>query len=62
MKVPLLFQCIVLTLVISISPIAIADAKTSPEKQTVIYQVDGLQGEIENISMELWKYSEIALR
>ena len=62
MKVPLLFQCIVLTLVISISPIAIADVKTSPEKQTVIDQVDGLQSEIENISMELWKYSEIALR
>lgn len=62
MKFSFLLQCIFLALVIGISPITIADAKTSPEKQSAIEQVDSLQKEIENISMELWRYSEIALR
>jgi aminobenzoyl-glutamate utilization protein B len=41
---------------------ALADFEISAEKQAVIDQVDDLEAEIEEMSMELWKYSEIALR
>jgi aminobenzoyl-glutamate utilization protein B len=41
---------------------ALADFKLSKEKQSVIEQVDALESEIESMSMELWNYSEIALR
>ena len=44
------------------SQLASADLDHNREKQEVIEQVDALQQEIENMSMELWKYSEIALR
>ena len=42
--------------------LALADLDITREKQEVIEQVDALQQEIENMSMELWKYSEIALK
>jgi len=61
MKLSSLATAAVLTLVLSISQVAFSDSQISREKQTVIDQVDSLQAEIENISMELWKYSEIAL-
>jgi len=61
MKLSSLVTGAVLTLVLSVSQVAFADSQISREKQTVIDQVDSLQAEIENISMELWKYSEIAL-
>ena len=61
MKLSSLITAVVLTLVLGISQTVFADSRTSSEKQTVIDQVDSLQSEIENISMELWKYSEIAL-
>jgi len=38
-----------------------ADPGISREKQAVIEQVDALEQEIENISMQLWEYSELAL-
>ena len=61
MKLSSLVTAAVLFLVLGISQTAFTDSQISREKQTVIDQVDGLQSEIENISMELWKYSEIAL-
>ncbi|MDX2418009.1 MAG: amidohydrolase [Xanthomonadales bacterium] len=61
MKLSSLVTAAVLILVLGISQTAFTDSQISREKQTVIDQVDGLQSEIENISMELWKYSEIAL-
>ena len=39
-----------------------ADTEITREKQSVIEQVDALESEIREISMELWQYSEIALR
>lgn len=39
----------------------LAQFELSPEKQSVIEQVDALQGEIGELSAELWNFSEIAL-
>ena len=61
MKSSSLFHGLALVLFLVLSQSVQADSDISVEKQTVIDQVDILQGEIENISMELWKYSEIAL-
>ena len=41
---------------------AFADADISREKQQVVAEVDALQEQIAEMSLELWKYSEIALR
>jgi aminobenzoyl-glutamate utilization protein B len=61
MKLSTLFHGVVLVLVLGFFQAAPADFDITSEKQAVIDQVDALQGEIENMSMELWKYSEIAL-
>ena len=61
MKSSSLFHGLALVLFLVLAQSVQADSDISVEKQTVIDQVDILQGEIENISMELWKYSEIAL-
>ena len=41
---------------------AMAKSEISAEKQTAIDQVNTLESEIANMSMELWNFSEIALR
>ena len=61
MKSSSLLRSLVLVLSLIFFQTAQADSDISKEKQTIIDQVDSLQAEIENISMELWKYSEIAL-
>ena len=53
---------VILVLVVGFLQPALADLNISEEKQAVIDQVDALEQEIENMSMELWNYSEIALR
>jgi len=45
-----------------LSQSVLAEAVISREKQTAIEQVDALEQEIANMSMELWDFSEIALR
>ncbi|RKX38451.1 MAG: amidohydrolase, partial [Verrucomicrobia bacterium] len=55
-------QLVILVLVIGFVQPALADLDISEEKKAVIDQVDALEQEIENMSMELWNYSEIALR
>jgi aminobenzoyl-glutamate utilization protein B len=62
MKPPSLVLGAILVLIISFFQPALADFDVSKEKQTVIEQVDALEHEIVNMSMELWKYAEIALR
>ena len=57
-----LAHSMILFLFIGFYQLALADLDITTEKQEVIEQVDALQQEIENMSMELWKYSEIALR
>jgi len=52
----------VLVLFTGFFQLASADLDINREKQEVTEQVDALQKEIESMSMELWKYSEIALR
>lgn len=44
------------------STLALADDSMSPEKQQVIDEVDALEAEIVDMSMELWNFSEIALQ
>lgn len=44
------------------SQVALAQSEISAEKQTAIAQVDALESEIASMSLELWNYSEIALR
>ena len=44
-----------------ISTLALADEGLSPEKQQVIDEVDALESQIVDISMQLWDFSEIAL-
>ena len=61
MKPSSLTPSVALVLVLGFFQAALADVDITSEKQAVIDQVDALQGEIENMSMELWKYSEIAL-
>jgi aminobenzoyl-glutamate utilization protein B len=53
---------VILVLVTGFFQSAFGDFDITREKQSVIEQVDALQLEIENMSMELWRYSEIALR
>ena len=62
MKPPSFVHGTILILVICFFQPTLADFDISKEKQTVIEQVDALEREIENMSMELWKYAEIALR
>ena len=62
MKIPSAVPAAALALLIGFIQPALADLEISSEKQTAIEQVDALEGEIESMSMELWNYSEIALR
>ncbi|RLA18090.1 MAG: amidohydrolase, partial [Gammaproteobacteria bacterium] len=55
-------RCLLLVLTVGLFQTALADFEISREKQTAIEQVDALEQEIANMSMELWNYSEIALR
>lgn len=55
-------RCLMLVLTVGLFQTAFADFEISREKQTAIEQVDALEQEIANMSMELWNYSEIALR
>jgi aminobenzoyl-glutamate utilization protein B len=41
---------------------ALAEAEISAEKHQIIEQVDALETQISDMSLELWNYSEIALR
>lgn len=41
---------------------ASAEAEISAERQQIIEQVDALETQISDMSLELWNYSEIALR
>lgn len=52
----------ILLLVIGLYKPLWADFQMTTEKQIVIEQVDALEDEIKNMSMELWNYSETALR
>ena len=51
---------LVLALLISLSPAALAEGTLSPEKRQVIAEVDALEAQIVDMSMELWNFSEIA--
>jgi aminobenzoyl-glutamate utilization protein B len=62
MKPTFFAQLAILVLVVGFFQPALADLDISEEKQAVIDQVDALEQEIANMSMELWNYSEIALR
>jgi len=62
MKLPSLSSGIILALVIVFFQPVLADDEISSQKQTAIDEVDALEDEISNMSMELWNYSEIALR
>ena len=53
---------LVLTLLISMSAAAPAQDAFSPEKRQVIAEVDALESQIADMSMELWNFSEIALK
>jgi len=53
---------LVLSLLIACFQPVSADTEITREKQSVIEQVDALENEIRDMSMELWQYSEIALR
>ena len=53
---------LVLTLLISMSAAAPAQDAFSPEKRQVIAEVDALEAQIADMSMELWNFSEIALK
>ena len=53
---------LVLTLLISMSAAAPAQDQFSPEKRQVIAEVDALEAQIADMSMELWNFSEIALK
>ena len=55
-------KALLLILAISGFQTAMAKSEISAEKQTAIDQVNTLESEIANMSMELWNYSEIALR
>lgn len=52
----------VLAVLTFIATAAFADDSLSPEKQQVIDEVDALESEIVDLSMELWNFSEIALK
>lgn len=49
-------------LLIGCSQAAFAQSEISREKRTAIEQVDALENEIKSMSLELWTYSETALR
>ena len=51
-----------LAAVVSLPVLAMADSHISPEKQLLIDEVDALDSAIADMSMQLWNYSEIALR
>jgi aminobenzoyl-glutamate utilization protein B len=62
MKAPFFAHSAFHLLLLSFFQPALAELPFPVEKQTVIKQVDKLEQEIQNISMQLWDYSEIALR
>jgi len=62
MKPTSLARLVIPVLVVGLFRPALADFEISEEKQAVIDQVDALEPEIEDMSMELWNYSETALR
>ena len=62
MKPTSLAHLVIPALVVGLVRPALADFEISEEKQAVIGQVDALEQTIEEISLELWKYSETALR
>ncbi len=51
-----------LAILIFLSPAALAEGALSPEKRQVIAEVDALEAQIVDMSMELWNFSEIALK
>ncbi len=62
MKNRSLLRSATLILLIGCSQAALAQIEISREKRTAIEQVDALESEIETMSLQLWNYSEIALR
>ncbi len=50
-----------LAILIFLSPALLAEGALSPEKRQVIAEVDALESQIVDMSMELWNFSEIAL-
>jgi len=62
MKRYALLRPVVLFLLFCPLQTVVADLELSREKQAVIEQVAALEPEIESMSMQLWNYSEIALR
>ncbi|MBW2543168.1 MAG: hypothetical protein JRF15_13875 [Deltaproteobacteria bacterium] len=57
-----LARLVIPVLVVDPLPPALADLEISEEKQVVVDRVEALEPEIEDVPMESWKYSEIALR
>ena len=53
---------LVLAVLMSLSPAALPEGALSPEKRQVIAEVDALEAQIVDMSMELWDFSEIALK
>jgi len=62
MKIAALPTSLALATLVFISLPAMAEAEISAEKQQIIEQVDALEALISDMSLELWNYSEIALR
>jgi aminobenzoyl-glutamate utilization protein B len=50
-----------LATLILVSPAVLGEGALSPEKRQVIAEVDALEAQIVDMSMQLWDYSEIAL-
>lgn len=61
-KIVFVSACVALALFAATARHARADTALSQEKRQVIEHVDALQEHISDMSMELWNYSEIALR
>lgn len=53
--------CLLATLIF-MCPAALAEGALSPEKRQVIAEVDALEAQIVDMSMQLWDFSEIALK
>jgi aminobenzoyl-glutamate utilization protein B len=62
MKVAVIPAGLALATMVLIPLPASAEAEISAEKQQIIEQVDALETQISDMSLELWNYSEIALR
>lgn len=62
MKTSTHLACLTLATVLLSPQVSLSQTSISDEKQQIIDQVDGLASQISAMSMDLWEFSEIALR